>query len=93
MKFDKQSSNFSYGGNLTDRHSQKSVLIFFILHHKFHFKQICMKMKKNNLMGLGNFIVCMILQDLGHLVYSSVTQSVANLKVSVKSRIGNGHVK
>lgn len=83
MKFDKQSSNFSYGGNLTDRHSQKSVLIFFILHHKFHFKQICMKMKKNNLMGLGNFIVCMILQDLGHLVYSSVTQSVANLKVSV----------
>lgn len=47
-------------------------------------------------MGLGNSIVCMILkriQDLGHLVYSSVTQSVANLKVSVKSRIGKGHVK
>lgn len=90
MLFDKQSSNFSYGGNLTDRHSQKSVLIFFILHHKFHFKQICMKIKKNNLMGLFFFIVCMILkkiEDLGHLVYSSVTQSVANLKVSVKSRI------
>lgn len=47
-------------------------------------------------MGLGFFIVCMILkkiQDLGYLVYSSVTQSVANLKVSVKSRIGKGHVK
>lgn len=90
MKFDKQSSNFSYGGNLTDRHSQKSVLIFFILHHKFHFKQICMKMKKNNLMGLG-FFYCVYdlkrIQDLGHLVYSSVTQSVANLKVCVKSRI------
>lgn len=81
---------------MTDRHSQKSVLIFFILHHKFHFKQKCMKMKKNNLMGLG-FFYCVYdfkrIQDLGHLVYSSVTQSVANLKVSVKSRILKGHVK
>lgn len=47
-------------------------------------------------MGLGLFY-CVYdfkkIQDLGHLVYSSVPQSVANLKVSVKSRIGKGHVK
>lgn len=47
-------------------------------------------------MGLG-FFYCVYdlkkIQDLGYLVYSSVTQSVANLKVSVKSRIGKGHVK
>lgn len=76
--------------------AKKSVLIFFILHHKFHFKQICMKMKKNNLIGLG-FFYCVYdfkkIQDLGHLVYSSVTQSAANLEVSVKSRIWKGHVK